>query len=283
MKHYLLPGLAAAAVIAMTAVSCNKSTDSSTTAASDEISSFEIKLSTKTVARSYAVTNPDEKYYLTLSSSVMWPEVFGSADVAPLQDSIKSYLFGGLAVETIDQTMKDYTRAVEQFGATGSYTPVDSVEQDNPEMMNCWIDLRAKMLEANEESVTYDIIKEGFTAGAHPNTSSMPFTYDLKTATVLTAANMFKPGSEAEVVKVIAEALAGQLNTTPDKLDEAGLFGPLTTIGAPYILNEAIMFRYNPYEIAPYSMGTINVEVYPYMLDQYLTPQVKALFDRYAE
>lgn len=40
-----------------------------------------------------------------------------------------------------------------------------------------------------------------------------------------------------------------------------------------YVLNGMLVFHYNPYDILPYSYGTIDVDVAPYQVKDFLTPE----------
>ena len=63
-------------------------------------------------------------------------------------------------------------------------------------------------------------------------------------------------------------------------LYRAGIFSSqLTYPGQPYINNNVLYFHYNPYDIAPYSSGMIDVAVYPYEVERFLAPGVINLFD----
>ena len=47
-----------------------------------------------------------------------------------------------------------------------------------------------------------------------------------------------------------------------------------------YLTDSSIVFYYNPYDIAPWAVGPVVVEVPTYNLDQYLTPTVQSLLNR---
>ena len=91
---------------------------------------------------------------------------------------------------------------------------------------------------------------------------------------------MFKPEARDSIMPVIINALARQLDADPMNLDKAGIFtSQLTYPGQPYIANNTLYFHYNPYDIAPYSSGMIDVAVYPYEVSSMLKPEVSSLFD----
>ena len=108
----------------------------------------------------------------------------------------------------------------------------------------------------------------------------IPFTYDFEGGRVLTLDNILTPDGREEIMPVIVKALARQYDVPVEGLRRAGFFvSQITYPGDPYICNNILYFHYNPYEIAPYSSGMIDVAVYPYEIEQYLRPEVRRLFD----
>ena len=57
------------------------------------------------------------------------------------------------------------------------------------------------------------------------------------------------------------------------ELDSELLVKPLPVSKDVYVLNGMLVFHYNPYDILPYSYGTIDVDVAPYQVRDYLTPE----------
>ncbi|WP_368506410.1 RsiV family protein [uncultured Duncaniella sp.] len=54
----------------------------------------------------------------------------------------------------------------------------------------------------------------------------------------------------------------------------------MTYPGIPYISGNTLYFHYDPYEIGPYAMGSVDVAVYPYEIERFLQPSVIRLFDQ---
>ena len=145
----------------------------------------------------------------------------------------------------------------------------------------CYFDnIKATVLELDEQMITYQITVSTYLGGAHPTTSIHPITFDLSDSRVLTLDNLLKAGARDSIMPIIASALARQLDVTPSRLHRAGIFvDQLTYPGTPYIYNNVLYFHYNPYEIAPYSSGMIDVAIYPYEVEHLITPEARSLFD----
>lgn len=252
------------------------------------ITSFDVSEQILTSDRNYRATLDGDTVYLDQYVSLHWPVKFGEADLTVLRDSLLSYCFS-------DTTEKNPSRAIARFvkdtsalngdddGADSlryDIVAIDSLPDEVVEMGCYFNNVMAGILELNEEMVTYQVTASSYFGGAHPFTSSIPFTYDFETSQVLTVDSMFVQGAKDKLMPIIVNALARQLNVPVRSLDRAGIFtSQLTEPGQPYIRNNVLYFHYNPYDIAPYALGMIDVAVYPYEVRDILKPDVLRLFD----
>lgn len=281
MRYPVFSGMAASlAVLVMASVSSCSSSNSNgggDPALDSIVSSFEIRQSVKSATRSFQVKDAEQTYFLTQSASAQWPEQFGNYDLKALQDTIIGLMYG-------QDVKSDITTATAEFVSHPSnevvgkstVTPIDSVP---PLSTTTWsVDVSAKLMEYNLETVTYDIVTSSYLGGAHPQTFYRPFTYAFKSGKILNAKNMFKSGSDEQLLKMINQSLADENEVLPSHLESAGFFGPVTNIGMPFIEGNVIKIRYNPYEIGPYAMGVIDVTLYPGQIEELLTPEVVKIF-----
>lgn len=273
MKARLFGFSLLAASIAFAVTSCSHSKDNS----SQLVSSFDVVQSVKSASKSYKMRIDNDTYFLTLSSSLQWPEKFGSYNIKVLQDSLEKVMFNDSVAGPIDDAIARWVCTVDDDVLAGAQIEsIDSVP-DATALNNYEMEVTGKMLEFNEETVTYDVTYYSYLGGAHGNTASHPFTYDLKRGVVLTVDNMFNAGSKDEILKQITTALSQEYNIPVDKLADAGIMVPIDHIGTPYVSNGMIVFRYNPYEIAPYSFGMIDASIPAGALARQLTPDVARL------
>ncbi len=276
--------LAGAGIIAVL-TSCGSSDSArgnrGTVVTPDGIKTFEVRESILSASRSYLMEADDDSCYLTLSTYVQWPDVLGGYDIKPLQDSIIAYAYPEVKLPVeINSAILTYIGDTSLLDDDVNVVRVDSVPTLSSRR-SYEMESNVRVIELTGSTVTYQVSTYSYTGGAHPNYGNCPFSYDFKNARVLTLDNIFKSGSEQELSKILAANLASQFNVAPDHLTDAGLFTndiPVSPI--VYLRNGNVMFHYNPYDIAPYSYGMIDVEVYFYQIKDLLTPEAVALVTR---
>lgn len=246
----------------------------------DEITNFDVREVVKSGEKIFKVITDYDTVYLDLYTSVQWPERFGTADLTQLKDSLVCFAYGDSAKLPIEGAMREFLNDVSVIGDVKSSEPVDTIPDSYDRTQAYFGNVNASIMELDEEMVTYQVTTSTFLGGAHPMTGIRPFTYDLRSGQVLNVNNMFKPEYQDSIMPIIINALARQLDADPMNLDAAGIFSSqLTYPGKPYIANNMLYFHYNPYDIAPYSSGMIDVAVYPYEVAKMLNPEVRELFD----
>lgn len=247
-----------------------------------KVSNFVIDETIKTASQSYAFADSTlgSDGYACISASVTWPDKLGDSRLRTLQDTLIARTFATVARgQSVDSAMKRFVSDTEMFGLDGArWWAVDTVPSDEAGERALYVDVTAQIVYLDEGMVTYRIASTSYMGGAHPNTVADVFTYDLANATVLGAANMFVPGSEAKVLGIVRQQLADDLHTTVDKLADSGIFtDQMDNLGFPYLSGDAVVFHYNAYDIAPYAMGDFNISVWASDLADCLSPEVKAL------
>lgn len=270
------------AILALCALAPSCSHNKSPEAELDEhISEFEVSQTICNANRIYCMVNGGDTAYIDISASLHWPDHLGDADIKVLHDSLLRFTFGDTVSTKLHEAVRRYltdtsifTDGLDQAAIT--LTPVDSMPWGD--VQGYLSNVTATVNELSEDLVTYNISSELFLGGAHPVTASHPFTFDLRNSTVLNPKNMFTVPADS-ILPIVKTALARQLEVNVSNLDRAGIFtDQLTNLGYPYIAGDVIYFHYNPYDIASYAMGAIDVAVYPYEIEQYLTPQARSLF-----
>ncbi len=95
--------------------------------------------------------------------------------------------------------------------------------------------------------------------GAHPNTYHRTFTFDTKTGTELTLADLFEPGtSYLEIISDLArerlpDMMSGDVDT--DYL-ERGTEPKVESFERFYLDSGSLVIVFSPYEVGPYAIGT---------------------------
>ncbi|MDO4692193.1 MAG: DUF3298 domain-containing protein [Porphyromonadaceae bacterium] len=107
-----------------------------------------------------------------------------------------------------------------------------------------------------------------FTGGAHGYYGSAYICVDRATGRALSETDLFVEDYETELNQIIRQRLMHQYNaSTDEELEQEGFFsvGDISANGNFYLTDAEMIYCYNAYEIAPYSMGQIIVKI-PYDL-----------------
>lgn len=272
-------------VVLVSLCACGNKENSNTKTAAAGITNFEIRTVIKSASQDYRVTYPEgDSTGLKISASIQWPEEIGGNSLTALQDSLTAVLQTAKA-DNIDQALTAYVNNPDILadGDSIDYQAerVDTLPSVSSSFMVYDISTSAAISEVNTKYVTYQVENYSYTGGAHPNTVSSPFTYDLAAGQVLTFDNTFLPGYESKLLEIIKNTLAAQLGVSgPNKLAEAGIFTDQMFLSHDIFVNNGqLVFHYNPYDIAPYALGEINVSIPPYQLRDMLTTEVQNLLD----
>lgn len=275
-KSFYLLGAAAAALAGVSSCAGGSGEGSGRS----DVTEFVVNQVIKTADRNYRVETDYDTAYVDVYASIHWPEKLGDADLTPLRRTLLEYAFNDTTSTTLEGALDSYLGDISFIEGVKSATQVDSLPA-GPDGIGAYFNsVTATVLDLDEEMATYQVTTSAYLGGAHPMTASHPFTYVLKSGTVLDVDNILTKAGQDSIMPIIINALARQLEVPVDGLEKAGIFtSQLTSPGYPYISNNTLYFHYNPYDIAPYSRGMVDVAVYPYEVDRFLTPEAKALFD----
>lgn len=148
-----------------------------------------------------------------------------------------------------------------------NYGPFYKEDKSNPEKKKTYqfyYNLSSEINKGKNGIVVY-IIKENFyEGGAHGISQTIVLNFDNKTGKVLNINDIFVPGYENTLNGLLLDALLKKTDTK--NVDELKTKGYLVSedIYAPenfIIGDDGITFIYNPYEIAPYSIGKIEIKL----------------------
>ncbi len=110
---------------------------------------------------------------------------------------------------------------------------------------------------------TLDITENAYTGGAHPNSRRRLVSFDVSTGQLLGADDLTT--DIAELTSLVENQLRIDRGLEPGAdLEAAGFWFPEEGFSLPDnigIVEDGLLFHWDPYEIAPYSMGPIDVMV----------------------
>lgn len=101
-----------------------------------------------------------------------------------------------------------------------------------------------------------------FTGGAHGNYYSVGYNIRTSDGEVLALSDILKPNSLQALSEFCSEEILNMFES--NSLIDAGLFEDELNISDEqdfYIIPTALVIQFDPYEIAPYAMGSIDVEL----------------------
>ncbi|WP_288429007.1 DUF3298 and DUF4163 domain-containing protein [uncultured Spirosoma sp.] len=133
-------------------------------------------------------------------------------------------------------------------------------------MGGCW-DLETKLdtLYTSPKVMTVQLDNYAYTGGAHPNSNTTFMNFDRRTGNTLTLTDMVS--DTTALLKIVERAFRKEQGLLPQhNLEERGYFlrdGKFFLPANVGIDRKGLTFYYNPYEIAAYALGPIEITV-PY-------------------
>lgn len=196
-------------------------------------------------------------------------KIYGQ-DITALRDTIIKAAFDTIAAP--EEAMKSYfSKVANDLGYNAVIAP-DSVPRTDADGMSL---IEGEIFSMSPEILTYRVSNyQYFPAAAHGLTTTQYINYNIPEGKILTLSNLFTPEG-LEKLPAMLQKRARQLVPAigPTSIDA------LPTMGNFYIsLDEAIVFVYQPYEVASYAQGAIAISFYPYQLTELLTPEGQKVF-----
>lgn len=268
MKHKLLIPVIVALACVTTVTSCRENK-------SEDISFSTVQQGACYVLEgSGEVFGQDSDILFVDSVSLLMPERLGSCDLTELRDSIMSIALDttGVPVNTAVDTWLD--KSADESGWKARRLP--TTPSDGGGMFAGFTYSYGYIVNLAPEILVYCIQIDSYSPGAaHGMSGHSYLNYSLEgEGSMITLSKIFTPeGLKALPARIAeqAEALSDRIGTTQVTDLPAG--------GNFYISSEGeIVFSYQPYEIASYAQGTIDIPFYPYELVDFMTPYGVSLF-----
>ena len=122
--------------------------------------------------------------------------------------------------------------------------------------------IEATTQQGTASTMSYLATVDYYEGGAHGINQLITFNFDIATGKMITLADVFAPGYETQLNGVLLKALKSKTGfNSLNELKDAGYLYSMDMFPSEnFILNdETITFVYNPYEIAPYALGSIEL------------------------
>lgn len=187
----------------------------------------------------------------------------------------KDGAFEETADGTVSSMVRDYVREyIFQYLSEGP----DAIDNygENMEAAATWMsyeeNVEGRVLYNRHNLLSYQFHIDSYTGGAHGNTKTYTGVLDLQKGQSLMLENLFDDVVLPELNNLLRNRLAKLYECeTVDQLAEKALFFEPNEIEATenfFVSDSAITWTYDPYDIAPYNIGEVQIdlawdEVYP--------------------
>ena len=180
-----------------------------------------------------------------------------------LQNNILSALFGS-------EFANYSTKKVLQIYADSSFVEYEKVYEEiyenNPieptDTFNFITDVKGKVLYCDSNILSYQRELYTYAGGAHGMNTKINYVFDIKTGEQLTEEDIFGQGFERKVGKLLDEK-AKALRAEGLLPEENEFYNDwyIEPNGNFALTDSSIIYTFNPYEIAPYCYGIIDIEI----------------------
>lgn len=184
--------------------------------------------------------------------------------------------FPGMPDGNPREAIKAYVTDISAY-QLGNMEKCGKVARVSENAHSLYSEVSGRLVEVNRQSCTYLLSFSEYMGGAHPNHSSVVMSYDFDAGKCIDYDYLFKPGAEPRLQTLIMETLAANMAIPVSELDKELLQKPLPVSKDVYVLNGMVVFHYNPYDILPYSYGSVDVDIAPYQVRESLTPEAYKL------
>lgn len=219
--------------------------------------------------------------FADVNVKLIYPKKFrNEEDLARLQQIFLGTFFGEPVYDSMSpqQAMNNYiTKYTDDYKDLSNAYYNDKIRLKG-EMPNWyWYSMSRlnKIVFQNDSLLAYAVEYSDYTGGAHGSYRLVYINIDLNNLVTLSEEDLFKPDYYKLLTDKLINNLMKQYNvSTPDSLVMHGFLtvDEIMPNNNFYLNDKGINYAYNQYEIAPYSMGVINITV-PYSeLEDILIP-----------
>jgi len=211
--------------------------------------------------------------YADVKIDFLYPKKFNNQeDLARLQQIFNGTFFNDETYDSLspqdalDKYVENYVEEYREL--TNQYNQdLANLEGENrPSWYWYSLGKSNKILYNDKNILSYSVEHYDYTGGAHGSLRVLYYTIDLNELTTVTEEDIFQPNYHHFLTSKIVEKLMEKYKVdSPEKLIDEGFFdiNEIAPNNNFWLNNEGIHYIFNQYEIAPYSMGPIEVTI-PY-------------------
>lgn len=211
--------------------------------------------------------------YADVKIDFIYPKKFNNQeDLARLQQIFNGTFFNDETYDSIspqdalDKYLENYTKEYKELTNQYNQDLANLEGEDRPSWYWYILGKSNEILYNDKNILSYSVEHSDYTGGAHGSLRVLYYTIDLDELTTVTEEDIFQPNYHHFLTSKIVEKLMKKYNVdNPEKLIDEGFFdiNEIAPNNNFWLNNEGIHYIFNQYEIAPYSMGPIEVTI-PY-------------------
>lgn len=222
--------------------------------------------------------------YSDVDVRFIYPSKFGNKEkLARLQQIFVGTFFGDVEADSLSpqDAMNEYIAAyTEEYKSLSNNYYSDKKHLSNGDIPQWyWYSMsnENKIVFKNDSLLSYAVQYSDYTGGAHGSHRTTYVNIDLGELTTLSEEDIFLPNYQKPLREIIIKKLMADNNVSaPESLINIGFFDidEIFPNNNFWLNDEGIHYAYNQYEIAPYSMGVIEVLIPFNELKSILKPDV---------
>ena len=209
------------------------------------------------------IVNEDLNLQFDFKGEIEFPLKKTSDTYKLLQDSIISAIFGS---EFVDYSAKKVLRVYADSSFVEYEKVYKEIYENNPieptDTFHFETYIKGNVVYYDSVIISYQYELYTYAGGAHGMTTKTNYVFDIKTGRILTEEDIFGKGFERKITKQLIEKanilrVEGQL---PEE-DEFYNNWNIVPNGNFLLTDSNAIYTFNPYEIAPYCYGIIDIEL----------------------
>ena len=166
--------------------------------------------------------------------------------------------------DALNKYIENYTNEYREL--TNDYNDAKAKlgGKETPSWYWYYLNLNNEILFKDANILSYSVEYSDYTGGAHGSYRVLYYTVDLNEISTISQEDIFKPNYQKFLTSKIIEKLMEKYKIdSPEKLIEEGFFDidDISPNNNFWMNDKGVHYIYNQYEIAPYSMGPIDVSI----------------------
>lgn len=231
------------------------------------------------IAKAYRLVGSDSVYQRGAdlifydSVAMLMPEKIHNHDITVLRDAIMKNTFDSTSTDHMGLINDYFEKSLKQTGFNAESVGSGVCDFNKADGYNL---ITGNIVNLSADLMVYCVSDYIYIPGAAHGMSSRTYiNYDIRNGKILTLESLFTPDGIKALPSLIARQAA----------ELSAVFGPTDITSLPldnnyYISAQGdIVFVYQPFEVASYAQGFINVPFYPYELVDYMTSDAIKYFN----